>query len=243
MGSAMTVGLVMGGLSALGSYAQSEAQAQNTKRQMQSQAKMYEAQAKVARNQAEQQRLQGEIDAKQIERNKIKLREAYEKSQSHNRSMLSAGNVDMTSGSALDVSLGNINNFAADVADNAYAKALKEWETLANVNTLNNQANNYDAQASYSRKLASRQNSSWLPSLLTAAISGAGGFAGGYTMAGGSLSSLFDDGISSTAVSKASTAAVANATKTPVSQLTQAMPGGGTLWGHPSGKGALLKIK
>lgn len=174
MGGAMTLGLLAGGLSALTSYAND-----------QQQARQYSAQADAARAQAKQAQMKGELEAQEIERRKTELRRQYQETQSHNRSMLAAGNVDMTSGSAAQVSEGNINRFAIDVGENVYGKALKNWETKYNVGVLNNQADNLESMAS--------AKSAFVPSILNAAISGAGSFASAYSLAGGSIRNWFTE--------------------------------------------------
>lgn len=169
MGSAMTIGMLMGGLGAASTVAGSIGQNQ----QARAQARSLEAQARSAR-------IQGEAEAAKIDRQKIQMRRQYEDTQGRNRSLLAAGNVDMSSGSAARTEAGNISRFAADIGDNAYARAMKLWETKASEETMK-------AQASNVRKSAPGV----LGTLLNAAISGAGGFASGYSMAGGSLRGLF----------------------------------------------------
>lgn len=215
MGSAMTIGLLMGGLSAASSLAS-----------RQGQAAQLEAQADAVKGQAARAQVQGEVEAREIERRKVQMRREYEATQARNRVQLGAGNVDMTSGSAAGIAQGNIASFANDIGENAYSKALKEWETKVNVNTLKAQEEGY-------RRQAERQQEA-LPSILDAAISGASGFASGYSMVGGSLANLFGG--------KQSATALATQKATPVSRLTVKVPGG-TLWGHPSGKGSILPGK
>jgi len=183
VGSAATIGLVMGGLAA-GSSLLGSAQQQS---QARAQAKAMSAQAAATRQQAELEAQKGRVEAENIDRQKSALRRDFEAAQGRNRSLLAAGNVDMTSGSALNVSIGNINRFADDIGENAYQKSLKEWETAQNVKALNYQADVYDAQSSYLKKSAGNLGTS----LLTAGISGVTAGLGGYAMAGGKLTSLF----------------------------------------------------
>lgn len=184
MGSAMSIGLIMGGLNAAGSLLQASrqnaelnAQAANAEQQ----ARNYELMAKETAD-------KGRVEAAQIDAQKSRLRRAYNETQGRNRSLLAAGNVDMTSGSAADSESGNVEMFAADMGDNAYNRILKEWETANNKARLEASAGAYHDQAS---SLRSQASGSWLPSLLNTAISGASGFASGYSLAGGSLKSLF----------------------------------------------------
>lgn len=221
MGSAMTLGLVMGGMNAASSLMGSEAQARAQSAQAKGQQAAMNAQAKNLESQARLEEDRGRIEAGEIDRRKSKMRRDFEDTQAKNRSLLAAGNVDMASGSAADVAEGNISLFAQDLSDNAYQKALKEWETKTSAANLKTQAANARASADWYGEQASQ--ASPLPSLLSAAITGAGSFASGYSMAGGKLGSLF--GSSPPSV--------------PVSQLTTPTSGG-AIWGHPSGKLAFV---
>lgn len=183
MGSAAALALTVGGLSAVGSLASSQTQAA----QQRAQASALEAQASASRQQAEIQRQKGEIEAQNYDRQKSQLRRQFEDTQGQNRSLLAAGNVDMASGSARDVSLGNIERFAVDVGENAYQKALSLWGSEQQAKTLDFQANVYDAQSSYLNKTAGNLGTS----LLTAGLSGLTSGLGVYSLAGGSLSDLF----------------------------------------------------
>ncbi len=144
--------------------------------QQEAQADAMEAQANVTRQQAQLQQQKGDIEARNIERQKRQLRREFETAQGHNRSLLAAGNVDMTSGSALDVSLGNIDRFAAEMGQNAYDVALKKWETAEQVKATNYQADVYDAQGSYLSSTAGSLGTS----LLKGAIQGGLTFASMY---------------------------------------------------------------
>lgn len=191
MGSAMTVGLLMGGASAAQSLIANQQQAQAQASQAKAQKAAYEAQAKNMERQALAEEAKGRVEAEEIDRRKSQMRREFENTQGKNRSLLGAGNVDMASGSALDVSEGNINMFAQDLSDNAYQKALKEWETKNNADALKTQAANARSTGDWYGEQAAKSSSGFLPSLLTAAISGAGGFASGYKIAGGTLPDLF----------------------------------------------------
>ena len=183
MGSAAALALTVGGLTAAGSLANAQTQAA----QQRAQADALQAQSSAARQQAAIQRQKGEIEAQNYDRQRSQLRRQFEETQGRNRSLLAAGNVDMSSGSAQDVSLGNIERFAADVGENAYQKALKEWETAQEVKNLSYQAAALDAQGSYLKKSAGNLGTS----LLTAGLSGLTSGLGTYTMAGGRLSNIF----------------------------------------------------
>lgn len=186
MGSAMSIGLMMGGLNAagtlLGAASQSRemaAQADAAKRQ----AANYEAQAKEAAD-------RGRIEAAEIDAKKSGLRKRHNETEARNKTLLGVGNVDMASGSALDTAKGNAEMFAADIGDNAYSRVLKEWETERNKERLENAAAQSRAQADAYES----QSSQWAPGLLQTVLSGASGFASGYGMAGGSLKDLWGGG-------------------------------------------------
>lgn len=169
--------LAMGALTAATTLVQSE----QGRKQQKAQADTAKAQADIQRKQAELAGQQGRIEAENLDQQKSLLRREFNAGQARNRSLLGAGNVDMASGSALDVSMGNINRFAADVGENAYQKALKEWETDYTVKNLLYEADMYDAQSSYLKKSAGNFGTS----LLTAGISGVMAGLGTYAMGGG----------------------------------------------------------
>lgn len=181
----LIAGLVMAGLSGFSALASAE-----TKRnQQRNQAAAMEQRAEQVRRQAALEQERGRLEAEKIDRQKRDIRRKFNEVQGHNRSMLAAGNVDMASGSALDVSLGNIDRFAADMGENAYERALKIWEGNEAKKNLNYQADAMDANASYMKRTAGTIGTS----LLTAGMSGAMGFASGYSMFGGDFSSWFKD--------------------------------------------------
>lgn len=183
MGSAVALGLGMAALSGISTFAGEQ---QNSARQR-AQASALHAQADIARQQGELAEQKGRIEAQTIDRRKSDIRRRFNEQQGHNRSLLAAGNVDMTSGSALDVSTGNINRFAEDMGENAWQKALSQWETAQQAKSARYQADVYDAQGSYLKRTAGNLGTS----LLSAAISGGSGFLSGYAMGGGSLSGLW----------------------------------------------------
>ena len=191
MGSAAALALTVGGLTAANSLANSQAQAARQR----AQASAMQSQADATRQQAALTAEKGRIEAENFDRQKSELRREYEDIQGRNRSLLAAGNVDMSSGSARDVSLGNIERLAADVGENAYQKALKEWETAQDVKNLSYQAATLDAQGSYLKKSAGNLGTS----LLTAGLSGLTPGLGMYGMAGGSLPSLLGSGAAKSA--------------------------------------------
>lgn len=177
--SALTLGAAMGGLSAATSLLGSAQQAS----QQRMQAKTLEAQSAEYRRQSDLATQKGNIEAANIERRKSLLRREFADKQAQNRTALAASNVDMTSGSALDVSLGNIDRFAMDLGENAFEKQMKLWEANESRKNLDWQASQAEAQASYFKRTAGNMG----PGILSALASGASGFVGGYSMAGGSL--------------------------------------------------------
>lgn len=179
MGSALTIGLVSGGLSALSSLGAGMAQS-NQQRQ---QARAMEAQAANTRAQAEMERQRGEIEAETIAKQKSKLTREYQQEQARNRVNLGAGNIDMTSGSALKLQEGNADSYAADVGENEYQRLLKINETNNNFRAAQWQADQYDANASYLKKTAGNLGTN----LLTAALGGVASGLTSYIGAGGKL--------------------------------------------------------
>ena len=145
--SAMAIGIATAAMTALSSFSQSQQQSQQQKEQ----ASALQAKASATRKQTARK---GRVEAENYDRQKSALRREFQETQGRNRSLLAAGNVDMGGGSALDVSLGNIERFAADVGENAYQKALKQWETAQEVKNINYQAATLDAQGSYLKKTA-----------------------------------------------------------------------------------------
>lgn len=194
MGAAapIAIGLGMGALNAVSSASSSAMQTQQMLANAKAQAAQMQAQANAMRQNAENQRIAGEMEAKKIDERKTEIRKEYNDIQSKNRTLLASANVDLSTGSAADIAEGNINNFAADLSENAYAKAVKEWETRNNYNRAMAEANYMNASADYTRRAANAQaQSSQGASVLNALISGAGGFMTGYGFAGGKFPSLF----------------------------------------------------
>ena len=185
MGSALTIGLVSGGLSALSSLGSGMAQS-NQQRQ---QAKAMEVQAANTRAQAEMERQRGQIEAETIAKQKSRLTKEYQQGQARNRVNLAAGNIDMTSGSALKLQEGNADAYAADVGENEYQRLLKINETNNNFRAMQWQADQFDANASYLKRTAGNLGTN----LLTAALAGtASGLTAGLGSGKSWRSVLFD---------------------------------------------------
>lgn len=174
---AMTLALASGGLSALSSIANTNAQ----NKQANYQASVAEAQAAQARNQAKITAEQGRIESENIDRQRNALTREYADLQAGNVASFGALGVDMSSGSALDIMRGNASRYAQDVATNRQQKAVSEWSTRQNVNSALTTAQNYDAQASYYKSTVQGLGST----LLTAGLSGLTSGLSTFAMAGG----------------------------------------------------------
>lgn len=174
---AMTLALTMGGLSALSSIASTNAQNRQAKYNQQ----MMQAQAQAARNQAKITEERGRIEAENLDRERNALTREYADLQAGNVASFGALGVDMSSGSAADVLMGNASRYASDVGLNRYQKDISEWETRENVKANLTNAANYDAAASwYGNSMKGLGNT-----LLTAGLSGLASGIGAYATAGG----------------------------------------------------------
>lgn len=115
----LTLGLAMGGASALSTLVSGVTEMGSKA----AQGKAQQAQAAAARQQARMQAEQGQVELAGMDRQKGELRRQFAEMQGRNRVALGAGNVDMSSGSALKVSDGNAANFGSDIAETAYSRA------------------------------------------------------------------------------------------------------------------------
>lgn len=174
--SATTLGLAMGGASALSSLVGGIA----SSNQQAAQAAAQQANANNLRAQAKMQEEQNQVELEANDKQRHKLRQQYEQAQGQNRVNLGAGNVDLSSGSAMAVQDANADAFAADVGENAYQRDLKEVEGQNKVKNTLYQADVAEAQADY----LSNQSSSFVPTLLNTALAGASGFMTGYSFGG-----------------------------------------------------------
>lgn len=169
-------------LTEIGTFASDQMRQQ----QVGQQAGMLKTQAANIRHQAMANVQKGNAEAKAIDRGKSKITEAYNKLRSRNLVNLGAGNIDMTSGSAVKVQEGNAEAYAQDMAENKYNVAIKQWETEQARKTAFYEADQYDAQASYLNKT----KGNLLTSLLTAQLAGAQSFLGGMGMPTSGLASI-----------------------------------------------------
>ena len=189
----LTIGVAMGGASALMAFSSAEQQRSSAAYQadvMKNEATVAENNAKIARQQAGIELQKGEASQRAIDLQRNAMRREYEGKAGTNRSLLAGGNVDITTGSAAESLLGEAQVFSEDLWVNRYNQALAGWEgreasRLQEVQAIQfgNQASSLRSQASWLKKSSGSLGSS----LLTAGLSGATGFLGGYSMAGGSL--------------------------------------------------------
>lgn len=169
MGVEVAVGIGLGVLSAAGNYMSQSAQAASQKSQL-------EYQAAVAQNEANLERQKGLVEQENLDREERAMREEFAEQQGYNINMLSAGNLDITSGSASDVLEGNIGKFANDIAWQKYQQEVSQWETDQRIKSL-------EGQSSYLHNTASQLG----PSLLSSAMTGVSAGLSGYKMAGGTF--------------------------------------------------------
>jgi hypothetical protein len=150
--------------------------------------KQKEYQAAVERNNAIAKRQQAELTERRTEiamrakdEEKKKLKREYTAAAGTNRSLLAAGNLDITSGSALDLLEGNYNRFADDAGELEYQKELTGWEGRREAQIQNWEGDVADSNASYLEKT----KGSLGDSLLGGAFTGLATFGTGYLLAGG----------------------------------------------------------
>lgn len=173
---ATTLGLAMGGATALSTLVNGLSGIG----QQQAQGKAQEKQADQMRQRARLQEQAGRIESEALDKQKSQLRQQYADLAGRNKVSLGTGNIDPSSGSALQVADGNAARFGADIGETAYSRALKQWETQAQVQSTLYQADTLDKQASYSQRTAINL----LPTILGAGLQGAGSFLHGYSFGG-----------------------------------------------------------
>lgn len=139
------------------------------------------ANAVAMRQQAEVERKKGEYEQRTIDSQREAMRRDYADSAGSNRALMAASGVDISSGSAQDVLVGNADRFASDIGENRLAHAWAGWESRHKVAVANWQADVQDNQANWLKKTSGSLGKS----LLGAAIKGVGT----YAAAGGSFGS------------------------------------------------------
>ena len=170
--------IVMAIISAVSAVAQSE----SNRRQ-----KNYEAD--VARKNAIAKRQEAELEKKKTanelrlkDKEKNDVRRKYKSAAGINRSMLAAGNVDITSGAAFDMLAGNYNRFADDMGELEYQKEQIRWGGEREYDLLNWEADSYDNRASFLKRSAG----TLAGSVLTAGLAGTSSYISeGGTFGGG----------------------------------------------------------
>lgn len=172
----VTLGMAMGGAS----FASSLLSGASSSKQQQAQAEAGKAQARQMREQARVQEEQAQVELASQDRRTQQLRRQYDQLQGANRAALGAGNVDLASGSALAVADGNAQAFASDMGESAYQRAITAAEARNQTKSVLHQADLLDSNASYQKRAAGNL----APTLLGAALSGAGGFMSGYSFGG-----------------------------------------------------------
>lgn len=168
--------IVLGVLSAIQTFSAAETSRANANYQ----ASVYSANAAGERQEADLIRRQTEIENRARLREQRLLERGYNEAAGENRSLLSAANVDLTSGSPLALLEGNANRFAADYGEMNYDRELASWVGNRRAQLTDWHADVLDSQASYMRKSAGGV----FGSLLTAGLSGAMTGFGSYMMGG-----------------------------------------------------------
>ncbi|MCP4127772.1 MAG: hypothetical protein GY753_11995 [Gammaproteobacteria bacterium] len=133
------------------------------------------------RQQADVTRRKGEVAMRAKDEEKKKLKREYTAAAGTNRSLLAAGNVDLTTGSALDLLEGNYNRFADDAGEIEYQKELTGWEHRREAQIQEWEGDVADSNASYLEKTAGSTGKS----LLGGVLAGGASFASSYVAAGG----------------------------------------------------------
>jgi hypothetical protein len=162
-------------ISAVSAFSQMEAQ----RKQQEYQAKVAKANATAKQQQALLTRKKTEVAQRAVDEEKKDVKRNYESAAGTNRSLLAAGNLDLTSGSALDLLEGNFNRFADDMGELEYDKALKGWEGSREAQLQEFEADVDLSKASFLSSAAGSTGDSLL----------AGGLAGGSSFASSFASS------------------------------------------------------
>ena len=172
------VAAFVGLISAIQTFSSMEASRRNAEYQ----AKVAEANSSAMRAQADITRKQTEIAQQAKSDEQLKLKHEYNEAAGTNTSLLAAGNVDTTSGSALDLLEGNANRFADDMGKMEFDKAMIGWTGRRQEQLQKWQADVYSSQASYLKSTAGSTFGSLLSAGLSGTVSGlsAYGSMGGF---------------------------------------------------------------
>lgn len=179
MGVEVAVAIGMGVMAAAQSFMSSEAQRAQSKYE----AKVAASNAEAMRQQADLTRKQTEAAQRAKDREREQLRMDYETVSGSNRSLLAASGVDLGSGSASDVLIGNAGRFASDVGENRLQRAWIGWSGDREADLQDWQGDVYASQSSYLKRTAGSMGTS----LLTAGMKGVMTGLTAYSMAGGAF--------------------------------------------------------
>ncbi|MCK5639917.1 MAG: hypothetical protein KAJ19_03940 [Gammaproteobacteria bacterium] len=142
-----------------------------------------EYKAKIEANNALAKRQQAEITRKKTEiamrakdEEKKKVKREYTAAAGTNRSLLAAGSVELTTGSALDLLEGNYNRFADDMGELEYQKELTGWEGRREADIQDFEGGVFESSSSYLSSTAGTVGDS----LLGAGLAGGSSFASSY---------------------------------------------------------------
>ncbi len=164
-------------VSAISTFSQMEA----ARKQKQYQAAVARNNAIAKRQQADITRRKTEVAMRAVDEDKKKAKRKYVEAAGTNVSLLAAGNVELVSGSALDLLEGNLNRFADDMGELEFKKELTGWEGRREAQIQEWEGDVEESNASFLQQTAGSVGDS----LLGAGLAGVGSFSSSYLMAGG----------------------------------------------------------
>lgn len=170
---------IIAGITAIGAFASSEQQ----RVQRQQQANQLEAQAAQLNADMQTRQANAEIEQANLDLNAREMRRRYNQEYGNNINLLGAGNVDISSGSALSLLEGNALSFASDIENNKYQRALASWSAKNDINAMRTQQENLYETADW----YSRSSSSMLPSIMNGLLLGGLSFGSNYLAMGGKM--------------------------------------------------------
>ena len=134
--------------------------------------KSYEANVASANADAKRQeaivtRQKTEIEARAKAKEGERIKREYRSQAGTNISLLAKGNLDISSGSALDLLEGNANLFADDMGEIAYEKSQIEWSGNREADLQDWEADVFDSRASYLEKTKGGLGTSLLSGITT----------------------------------------------------------------------------
>ncbi len=202
----MGVGLMIagGGLNFASSYMNSAISANQQQQQLYTQASQaaqasqqsaYDAEvarlnAQSALQDAKLEEYKASVEQLRLQTEKEQVRKGYNQEKGRNVSTMASANIDLSSGSALDLLQGNANEFAEDMGTQKYNQILADWEAEQAVNNyiyqskqLESSANMLDIDAEYLSGMSSVYSSmasNTKASLFASLLNGAGGALSNY---------------------------------------------------------------